>query len=151
MDKYVPYDICFSITQFKETCLQFQSVFSPFVSMCQFKYGADQSFSHNRSEKLCKNGKLQQQEVRCGEYVRYWRPLLSNDLVRDCLSARQMARPVIKALFTSIALSWPTCFVLQENSGRDDEQQNDRTTSVVTVQIGFEVELNIYIYQKQAK
>ena len=54
-----------------------------------------------------------------------------------------MARPVIKALFTSIALSWPTCFVLQENSGRNDEQQDDKTTSVVTVQIGFEVELNI--------
>ena len=48
-----------------------------------------------------------------------------------------MARPVIKALFTFIALSWPTCFVLQENSGRNDEQQDDKTTSVVTVQIGM--------------
>ena len=55
-----------------------------------------------------------------------------------------MARPVIKALFTSIALSWPTCSVLQENSGRNDEQQNDRTTSVVTVRIGIEVELNTF-------
>ena len=55
-----------------------------------------------------------------------------------------MARPVIKALFTSIVLFWPICFVLQENSGRNDKQQNDRTTSVVSVRIGIEVEVNTF-------
>ena len=35
-------------------------------------------------------------------------------------------------------------FCLQENSGRNDKLQNDKTTSVVTVRIGIEVELNTF-------
>ena len=58
MDKYVPQDIWLSITQFKGTCIQFRSVSSPFVPMCQFKYGADYSFSHSQSGKSHKYGEL---------------------------------------------------------------------------------------------